>query len=191
MPTSLQDLLYQYQAMLTGEQPNTILMSEAGKQFVSDVAANVEKWDRRFLEQAKLVSTWSKDPSTKVGAILVNDLRQVVGQGYNGFPRGIADTPERLNDRETKYKLVVHAEVNAILDAGRDARGAVLYVYPSFMVPPICHECCKMAIQAGVVGIVGYEPNPDDPRVQRWKDSISVARDMWLEAGLWWRTYTE
>ncbi len=152
---------------------------------------NIEKWDRRFLEMAKTVSTWSKDPSTKVGAVLVNDLRQVVGQGFNGFPRGVEDTPERLNDRETKYKLVVHAEVNAIIQAGHAARGSILYVYPSFMVPPICHECCKVAIQAGVVGIVGYEPNPEDPRVQRWKDSIQVAREMWKEAGLWWRTYDE
>jgi len=147
------------------------------------------KWDKRFLDLARLVSTWSKDPSTQVGAVLVNDLKQVVGMGYNGFARGIADSSERLNDRETKYKLVVHAEVNAIIQAADKARNSVLYVYPSFMIPPICHECCKVAIQAGVRGIVGFSPDETDPRVQRWKDSISVAREMWLEAGLWWRAY--
>lgn len=150
-----------------------------------------EKWDRRFLELAKHISTWSKDPSTQVGAVLVNHLKQVVGMGYNGFARGIEDTDERLNDRETKYKLVVHAEVNAIIQAGHNARGSTLYVYPSFMVPPICHDCCKTAIQAGVYEIVGYEPDEADPRVQRWKDSIAVSREMWLEAGKTWRTYEE
>jgi dCMP deaminase len=153
--------------------------------------SNIEKWDRWFLGLAKFVSTASKDPSTQVGAVLVNDLKQVVGMGYNGFARGIADTEERLNNREVKYKLVVHAEVNAIIQAGHAARGSTLYVYPSFMIPPICHECCKAAIQAGIVGIVSYEPNEADPRVQRWKDSIAVSRDMWTEAGLTWRTYEE
>lgn len=149
------------------------------------------KWDLRFLELAKHISNWSKDPSTKVGAVLVNHLSQVVGMGFNGFARGVEDTENRLNDRETKYKLVVHAEVNAIIQAGHNARQSVLYVYPSFMVPPICHECCKAAIQAGVAGIVGYQPDEADPRVQRWKDSIAYSRQMWSEAGLWWRVYNE
>src|SRR6266478_3406490 len=147
--------------------------------------SNSNKWDLRFLELAKIVSTWSKDPSTKVGAVLVNDLKQVVGMGYNRFARGVEDSDERLNDRETKYKFVVHAEVNAIIQAGDAARGSILYVYPSFMMPPICHECCKVAIQAGVQGIVGFSPDETDPRVQRWKDSISVSREMWHEANLW------
>ncbi len=151
----------------------------------------LSKWDLRFLALAKHISQWSKDPSTKVGAVLVNDLLQVVGMGYNGFARNIADTDERLNNREMKYKLVVHAEVNAIIQAGSNARGSVLYVYPAFMTPPICHDCCKTAIQAGVQGIVGYIPDESDPRVQRWKESISVAREMWTEAGLWCRTYSE
>lgn len=150
-----------------------------------------KKWDVRFLRLAEHISSWSKDPSTKVGAVLVNDLKQVVGMGYNGFARSIEDTDERLNNRELKYKLVVHAEVNAIIQAGHEARNSVLYVYPSFMIPPICHDCCKAAIQAGIAGIVGFEPNESDPRVQRWKDSIAVSRDMWQEAGLWWRTYPE
>lgn len=157
----------------------------------SKIDENAKKWDLRFLELAKHISNWSKDPSTKVGAVLVNSLKQVVGMGYNGFARGIEDSDERLNNRETKYKLVVHAEVNAIIQAGENSRYSVLYVYPSFMTPPICHECCKMAIQAGVEGIVGYEPDETDPRVQRWKDSIAVSRDMWQEAGLWWETYKE
>jgi dCMP deaminase len=83
----------------------------------------MEKWDRRFLDLAKQVSTWSKDPSTQVGAILVNDLKQVVGMGYNGFPRGVHDWQERYDDREIKYPMVVHAEVNAIIQAGHAGTG--------------------------------------------------------------------
>ncbi len=164
----------------------TGLMGEAGVELEDRI-----KWDHRFLEMAKHISTWSKDPSTKVGAILVNDLNQVVGMGYNGFPRGIADTNGRLNNREEKYKLTVHAEVNAIIQAGHAARGSTLYVYPSFMVPPICHECCKSVIQAGIKRIVGYKPDENDPKVQRWKDSISVSREMWAELDLACSIYDE
>jgi dCMP deaminase len=143
-----------------------------------------EKWDRRFLELAKHIASWSKDPSTQVGAVLVQEGNRVVGLGYNGFARGVNDSVERYNHRETKYQFVVHAEVNAILMAGEKARDSVLYVYPSFMLPPICHECCKCAIQAGVVQIVGYDPDINDERVKRWANSISVAKTMCDEAGI-------
>lgn len=146
-----------------------------------------DRWDRKYLDLAKFVSGWSKDPSTKVGAVLVN---YDIGQefiGYNGFPRGVEDLPERYEDRELKYKLVVHAEVNAILKAGNLARGSSLYVYPSFSFPPICNECAKVAIQAGISEIVGFKPDLNDPRVQRWLNSISVSKTMFEEAGIPWR----
>lgn len=142
------------------------------------------KWDRRFLELAKQISTWSKDPSTQVGAVLVDHGRIIVGMGYNGFPRGIADTEERYNNRPLKYEMVVHAEVNAILAAGYASRGATLYVYPSFGIPCICANCLKAAIQAGVYRIVGYVPDPNDPRVARWADSLALAKTMCDEAGV-------
>lgn len=149
-----------------------------------------EWWDRYFLGIAKYVATASKDPSVGVGAILVDPSKHVVGTGYNGFPPGIEDTPERLNDRETKYKLIVHAEVNAILQAGTRAKDCTIYVYPSFGVPAICSDCCKTAIAAGVAGLVCYNPsNPD--RVGRWQESIKLSRDMWLEAGKFIRSYDE
>jgi dCMP deaminase len=143
-----------------------------------------KKWDKRFLELAKHIASWSKDPSTKVGAILVNDQKIVVGMGYNGFARGVHDEKGRYLDRERKYKFVVHAEVNAILQAGNNAKGSTLYVFPSFMLPPICHECCKFAIQAGVKRIVGYTPDINEERVSRWRDSIAVSRTMCGEAGI-------
>src|SRR5271166_4784420 len=71
------------------------------------------KWDRRYLELAKQVSTWSKDPSSQIGVVLVNWEKHKEFIGYNGFPRGVGDSIERYNNREFKYKLVVHAEVNA------------------------------------------------------------------------------
>ena len=144
-------------------------------------------WDLRFIDLAAHISTWSKDPSTQVGAVIVNKDRIVVGMGYNGFPRGVLDLPERYTDRDTKYKMIVHAEVNAILQAGQLAKGATLYVYPSFAEPPICNECCKFAIQAGIKEIVGLKSHKDDERNKRWADSIAISKLMCLEAGVLWR----
>jgi dCMP deaminase len=151
-----------------------------------------EKWDRKYLGLAKYVANeWSKDPSTKVGAVLVNyDYRQEF-IGYNGFPIGVADTEERYSNRELKYQMVVHAEVNAIHKAGHLARGATIYVYPSFSLPPICNECAKLAIQSGIKEVVGFEPDMNDPRVLRWINSISISKTMFEEAGITWRTLKE
>lgn len=146
-----------------------------------------QKWDKRFLELAKHISAWSLDPSTKVGAVVAKN-KKVIGLGYNGFPKGVEDKDERYNDRELKYKLVVHAEVNACIMAGKEANGASLYVYPSFAPPPICNECCKIAIQMGIKEIVGYEPSKEDAeRAKRWTDSIKLAASMLTEAGITWR----
>lgn len=108
-----------------------------------------EKWDLRFLSVAKEVAGWSKDPSTKVGAVLVDDLRRIISTGYNGFPRGVEDLEHRYSHRPTKYSLVVHAEANALLNAVVLPRDATLYctLHP-------CEECSKLIVQAGVRRIV-------------------------------------
>lgn len=116
---------------------------------------NELKWDYRFMDIAQQVSTWSKDPSTKVGAVLVRD-RRILATGYNGFPRGIADD-ERLHDREKKYQLIVHAEMNVLMNAvegGISTKGADLYVYG---LPP-CTECTKNMLQTGLATIIMYNP---------------------------------
>ena len=77
------------------------------------------KWDVRFIELAKHISLWSKDPSTKVGCVVVGEDREIRSTGFNGFPRGIDDDDERLMDREKKYPLICHAEENAIMHAAR------------------------------------------------------------------------
>ena len=133
----------------------------------------MNKWDLRFLELAKHVSSWSKDPSTKVGAVIVDDKRHVVGLGYNGFPRGVDDTDERLTDRPTKYAMVAHAELNAILNATTKASGSTIYVYP---LPP-CNECAKLIIQAGIKRVVA-------PKIshERWGNSNETAATMFSES---------
>ncbi len=139
------------------------------------------KWDKRYMEMAELVATWSKDPSSQIGAVAVNNKGQVLTMGYNGFPRGIRDTQTRLKNREEKYKYVVHAEKNAIYNAtynGVSLHGATMYVYGL----PCCSECAKAIIQVGVTRVV-MQGNPDNPR---WKKSVADSIDMFSEAGVKW-----
>lgn len=139
-----------------------------------------EKWDLRFLELAHHVATWSLDPSTKVGAVVVDEFQTVKGMGYNGFPRGVHDTPERYNNRETKYQFVVHAEVNALINANSSVRGCTLYVWPTLMTPPACPECCKSIIQHGIKRIVCH----NTPTTGRWQDMAAISQMMLSEAGV-------
>lgn len=135
----------------------------------------MEKWHKRFIELAKTIAQYSKDPNTKVGAVIVDDEKRIVSMGYNGFPRKVLDLDERLNNREEKLKYVVHAELNAILNAKRDIEGTTLYVYPYFP----CNECAKAIIQSGIkmvitTGIIG----------ENWKKSVEVSKRMFEEAGV-------
>jgi dCMP deaminase len=128
------------------------------------------------MQMAKEVSLWSKDPNTKVGAIAVGEKGQILSQGYNGFPRGIFDSPDRLNDRETKYRFVVHAEMNVIYNAtysGVSLDGAKLYVYGL----PVCNECAK-GIKDLYVSKECIELRP------HWFESWLQSVDMFNEAGL-------
>ena len=165
--------------------PNTPLVQLTRRQMdqLGHQLTTQGKWDRRFLEMAELVSKWSKDPSTKVGAVVVDRLRQVVGTGFNGFPRGVEDTEERYNDRETKLKMVAHAELNAVLQAGERARGGTIYVFPTFTgAPNMCTGCAKAAIQAGIVRSVCWEM--DGEPISKWAEEIETAGVMCGESGL-------
>jgi dCMP deaminase len=147
-----------------------------------------EKWDRRYLDVAKQISSWSKDPSTRVGAVLVRNNR-IVSVGYNGFPEGVDDSEERYNNRELKYELVVHAEVNAIVTAGHRAKGGTLYVYPGFGSPCMCTGCSKVAIQSGIRRVVGLIEEIDEERLARWKSSLALAQTLCDEAGIETKVY--
>ena len=138
------------------------------------------KWDKRFLEMAKLVASWSKDPSTQVGAVAVRN-RNVIAQGYNGFPRGMDDDPQYYNDRPLKYRLIVHAEMNAIYNAaenGVSLKDSTLYVYGL----PVCNDCAKGLVQAGIKRIV--TPEQDVPK--NWQDSVRDSALMFDEVGILW-----
>lgn len=134
-------------------------------------------WDKRFAEVAQLVATWSKDPSTKVGCIIVNEKRRIIATGYNGFPKGVDDNTQRLNDRPTKYLMVQHAETNALLNATAETTGATAYIthFP-------CANCAGALIQAGIKHIITVEPN--EALAQRFSDSFDAAKTMMLEAGV-------
>lgn len=113
-------------------------------------------WDNYFMDMAELVAEKSKDPSTKVGAVIVDERNIVSGMGYNGFPRGVNDDPERYEHRPTKYKMVVHAELNAILNSTRQLVGHTLYV-----THPPCHECAKAIIQSGIKRVITQMPSSE------------------------------
>ena len=139
----------------------------------------MNKCDIRYLNLAKEVSTWSKDPSSKIGAVAVGEKGQILAQGYNGFPRGIADTPERYNDRETKYKFVVHAEMNVIYNAsynGVSLDGADLYIYGL----PTCSECAKGIVQVGIKRVI--MPNMRYPEF--WMKNWEESKKIYDEAGV-------
>jgi len=134
-------------------------------------------WDRKFIEMAVLVSSWSKDPSTKVGCVIADSDHAQLSEGFNGFPRGIADDG-RLEVREMKYRLIVHAEANAIAAAARNGhslKGATAYVTFS-----PCPQCAALLIQAGIVRVVtiaGATP-------AHWLAECEIAQAMLREAGV-------
>lgn len=134
-------------------------------------------WDLRFLNLASFVAQWSKDPSTKVGAVIVDQLRRVVSVGYNGFPRGVEDD-DRLTIREVKYEMIVHGEVNAVLSAGRPVAGCTLYTVP---FPP-CSRCASMMVQAGIKRVVA--PAPTKEQIARWGTSFEIAENVFEEGGV-------
>lgn len=145
---------------------------------IERAAARREKWDLRFLGMAQYVAQWSKDPSTKTGAVITSPDNVVLSVGYNGFPKGIADTPTRLNDRETKYAIIVHCERNAVLRARADVRGATLYTWPFGS----CTVCASMMITAGINRVV-FPACPAD-KLDRWGPDLIRAANLYREAGL-------
>ena len=137
-------------------------------------------WTEYYMRHQYLASEKSKDPSTKIGAVLVRG-DNIVSIGYNGFPRGINDSNERLANREEKYFYVVHAEANAILNAARNGiatKGSILYTSG---MP--CNECAKAIIQAGIDTVYIHSQYPSLSH-SKWSKSVSKAQEMFEEAGV-------
>jgi dCMP deaminase len=137
-----------------------------------------ERWHRRFLKLASEVASWSKDPSTKVGCVLAKD-KKVLSLGYNGFPKNISDDLNRLINREEKYEITVHAEVNAVTTAalhGVSTEGASAYVTFS-----PCSRCASVLINAGVsaIYVLGGSEIPS-----RWLENFILASKLLAEAGV-------
>ena len=138
------------------------------------------KWDRRYLNMAKLVASWSKDPSTKCGAVIVSPDNAIVSIGFNGFPPGVIDHQDRLNHRETKLAMTLHAETNAILFAKQSLKGCTMYTWPM----QACSQCAAMMIQAGIKHHTTVIHTNE-----KWRDSWSIAHQMFKEAGVTLYTY--
>ena len=137
------------------------------------------RWDKRYLNLAGHIATWSKDPSKKVGAIAVGSKGQVLAQGYNGYPRGMDDSD--YTDREAKYTKIVHAEMNALMNAlysGVSLKDSTLYVYGL----PVCPSCSKCVIQAGVKRVVIPAAKTDKGNWQQVWEEQSLP--MYKEAGV-------
>jgi dCMP deaminase len=142
------------------------------------VTPQEEKWHIRFLRLAQEVSSWSIDPSTKVGCVLVKNKR-VISTGYNGFPKNISDSFDRLMDREQKYEITVHAEVNAVTTAalhGVNTEGCFAYLT---MLP--CSRCSSVLINAGVNKIYVSGKTEIPPR---WIENFKLASELLSEASV-------
>ena len=131
-------------------------------------------WDLHWLVMAELVASRSKDPSTKTGAVIVSPQNIRVSDGYNGFPQRIKDD-DRLNDRQLKYRMIVHCEMNAVLFARQDLSGHTLYTWPFSS----CDRCAVHMIQAGISRVVA--PVNKEPR---WEEALNFAINLFHEAGM-------
>ena len=143
-------------------------------------------WHDHFMNLAMMVANKSKDPSTKVGAVIVDQGNRIISTGFNGFARGVADNAERLADRAFKYPATLHAELNAVIFAQRDLTNHRIYVWP--MEP--CAHCTAALIQAGITEI--YTRTPTEDQLERWGESFEIARRMREDPGVnlelfyWW-----
>jgi dCMP deaminase len=134
------------------------------------------KWDTRFLGLAAYISAWSKDPSSQVGAV-ITDGNRIISLGYNGFAAGVEDKQERLDDRDCKLNLTIHAEENAMIFAKRDLSGCTVYV-----THPPCPRCASKLIQEEVGRIVYIAPSEDF--LSRWAEDLKLSSEMYREAGV-------
>lgn len=144
------------------------------------------KWDARFLRLAHEVSTWSKDRTTQVGAVIVGDDKTPGPYGYNGFPRNVDDDAEDRHQRPTKYRWTEHAERNAIYNAARigmGLKGCTMYVTH---VP--CADCARAIVQVGIREVVVDQACQEDRGFNdRWDEDSQVTREMLKEAGVTFR----
>ena len=147
-----------------------------------------KSWDTHFYELCLKHAERSKDRSTQVGCVVVGPDREIRSTGYNGMPRGVNDDVESRHERPKKYLYAEHAERNAIFNAARMGtalKGCTLYVATMPEALPICADCARAIIQAGIVEVVVGTITPPE----RWKESAEAAMEMFNEAGVKVRLY--
>jgi dCMP deaminase len=138
----------------------------------------MNKWDDRFLALARHISGWSKDPSTKVGAVIVRPNKSVASLGFNGFPQKMSDhlrddagvLYSAYDNREEKYSRIIHGEINAITFATERLVGYTLYTYP-FMP---CDRCFVQVAQTGITRVVA--PRATEEQLTRWGPAFERVR---------------
>ena len=138
---------------------------------------NTDRLTEWAINMASHVAKLSKDPSTKVGAVIFDPRRRIVSAGYNGFARGVGDTPDRLCNRDMKYRLVIHAEKNAIMFATTALDGCTIVV-----THPCCAQCAAQVIQSGIKHVIW--PKPSDDFMTRWRDDYDLTMMQFNEAGV-------
>src|SRR5262245_24679881 len=140
----------------------------------------MNNWDRKFMQLAEQLATWSRDRSRRVGCIVVGGNNEIRSTGYNGFPRGVDDSVEERYERPAKYRWTEHSERNAIFNAARvgvSLEGCRLYVttlYP-------CVDCARAIVQTGIASVMCVAPDFKDPN---WGDDFRIAQTMFREAGV-------
>ncbi len=141
-----------------------------------------EQWDRRFMAIVKEISAWSKDRSTKVGAVIVGPNYEIRSTGVNGFPRGVNDDAEYRHERPMKYKWTEHAERNAIYNAARvGVSVAGCRVYVSWCP---CMDCARAIVQTGILEVICPEIDWDDEATKRWAEDFNETTKLFQEAGV-------
>lgn len=146
---------------------------------------SLDRWERRFLNLARHIASWSKDPSTQAGAVLAAWNHRIISVGFNGFPAGIEDDPELYKQRERKYQTVLHAEENALYFAEGRTPGAHLFVWPF----PSCAPCAAKIVQFGISKVVA--PVPSAELQSRWEDSLALTEQLFNKVGIEYIQVTE
>ncbi len=137
----------------------------------------MNSWDKRWMDMAELVATWSKDRSRQVSAIIVDQRQVMVAMGWNGFPRGIDDNVEERHERPAKYLWTEHAERNAIYNAA--ANGTALMNCRMYLRWYPCADCARAIIQSGIWQVICVEPDWNDPT---YGADFKVVKEMFTEA---------
>jgi dCMP deaminase len=140
------------------------------------------KWHTRFLKLAHEIAAWSKDNSSKVGAVIVDDDRTPRSFGYNGFPAGVNDDIPERRERPLKLKFSEHAERNALNHCAK--HGISVDGCTIFVTHHPCDACCRSIIGSGIRRVVVDKAIMQSDFAERWKDDIAVSQTMFKEAGV-------